>query len=142
MAWEWEQVAGNSPDAGAVVRGISLAFPEMEVGGYAVISVVSDLSGHLFGRFVPARHVVDQNHAAPWASSQRSRQVGVNLITIVSVDQNRLRYHTLVVCHQSLLICVRVAFLLHPQPSNGSDWPDWNEGYYGQTGVSIDKNRR
>ena len=83
-------------DAGAVGYRITLALPEMQVGGDAGNPVIGQLSGHFLGSFIPTGHMVNQYHAGEGAGAKGASQVSVNQVAIVSSNVDRFRNQTFI----------------------------------------------
>src|SRR3989449_3762169 len=82
--------ASGRADTGAVLLRRGLPLTEMEVWRNRDVAVVGESPGDLLGRSVPARHVMNDDHARLRANSKRSRQIRIDLIAQVPADQHRL----------------------------------------------------
>src|SRR5207249_11151694 len=60
------------------------------------VAVVGESSRDLLGRSVPAGHVVDDDHARMGAGAKRTREIRIDLVTLVPADQDRLGKERLV----------------------------------------------
>src|SRR5438093_8753790 len=87
-----------------------LRLTEMEVGRNRDVAVVGESPGDLLGRPVPARHMVNDDHARLRADSKRAGEIRIDRVAKVPADQHRLG--------KERFVCHRVP------PSSSTTWPN------------------
>src|SRR2546425_13305139 len=75
--------AAGRADACTVLLRRGLAFSELQVWTDRDVAVVGKPARNLLVRSIPARHVVNDDHARMTPGTERSREVGVDLVTLV-----------------------------------------------------------
>ena len=74
---------------GIVGRGAGRLAP-VQIGADRVVAELGEASGDLLGGSVVTRHVVDDHHATPGLRAAGPGQIGLDLITAMTGDLDRL----------------------------------------------------
>src|SRR5712691_1857561 len=90
--------ATGGADARAVLLGCGLALAEVQVGHDGDVSVMGEAARDRLVRDIPARHVMDDDHARVQERAQGPGQVGIDLISLMPSDQDGLGELSFV-CH-------------------------------------------
>ncbi len=93
--------AAGGADAGTKIVGRLIALTEIEMVRNRRIAMMGEFAHHFHRPFIPARQVMDDNHAGKLTGARRARVIGFALVAVVSAESHRLRLQALIVAHVS-----------------------------------------